>query len=300
MDDKNYWQGELLETEDLSQYSSWKAGGVAKRVYKPANLSDLSVFLKQLPADEPLLWLGLGSNTLIRDGGFNGTVIITQGCLKEMSVIDEQAFTLYAQAGVSCASMARFSARFNFGGAEFMAGIPGTVGGALRMNAGCFNGETWNYVTDVATIDRHGIIKHRTAKEFQIAYRKVEGLAADEWFVSGTFQLKTGKKAESLETIKQLLARRTATQPTSEHNCGSVFRNPPGDYAARLIETCGLKGFKLGGAVVSTKHANFIVNDGTAKACHIEELINHVATKVAQDTGIQLQREVHIVGDHHE
>ncbi len=290
------YQGQLLTNERLADYTTWRVGGVARRLYKPSSLHDLAIFLKQLPLDEPLLWLGLGSNSLIRDGGFAGTVILTQGCLKEMALITDDLVRV--EAGVSCASMARFCARSNLAGGEFWAGIPGTMGGALRMNAGCFGGETWQLVVEVETITRDGEIHKRKPDEFEIAYRHVSGLQKEEWFVAATCRLVAGEKEKSLQLIKELLAHRANTQPTSEYNCGSVFRNPPGNFAARLIESCGLKGRQLGGAVVSLKHANFIINQhGSASARDIESLIELVHDTVHKQTNIDLIREVHIIGD---
>jgi len=287
----------LYHDVSLAEYSSWRTGGPAKNLYKPENLEDLKQFLCQLPEDEPLLWLGLGSNTLIRDGGFAGTVIITQGGLNEL--VQTGPLTVRAGAGVSCAAMARFCARLGLAGVEFLAGVPGTIGGALRMNAGCFNGQTWEHVIEVERVDRKGLISVEMPQHFDIAYRHVEPLdkTSQHWFVSGTFQLTPGNKSESLEKIKTLLERRTKTQPTNEANCGSVFRNPPNDFAARLIEQAGLKGYRIGGAVVSEKHANFIINDGTAASKDIETLIAFVQAQVAEISGISLIREVHIVGD---
>lgn len=288
-------QGTLLLNEPLADYTTWRVGGPAARLYKPAHSADLAFFLRQLSPDEPLLWIGLGSNSLIRDKGFAGTVVVTQGALKELTLIDEHIIKV--DAGVSCASMARFTARNNLSGGEFWAGIPGTMGGALRMNAGCHGGETWQSVIEVETINRFGEIRVRTPEEFEVAYRHVSGLG-DEWFLSAKFKLPVGNKETSLQLIKDLLAHRTNTQPTNEYNCGSVFRNPPGNFAARLIESCGLKGINIGGAQVSQKHANFIINyQGTASAADIEALIHLVQTKVREQTSIELIHEVHIIGD---
>ncbi|MDR3501096.1 MAG: UDP-N-acetylmuramate dehydrogenase [Legionella sp.] len=288
-------QGTLLYNESLAEYTTWRVGGPAAKLYKPANAADLALFLRNLPQREPLLWLGLGSNSLIKDTGFSGTVVLTQGCLKEINLLGEQ--TVKVEAGVSCASMARFCARNNLSGGEFWAGIPGTMGGALRMNAGCHGGETWQFLMELETMDRAGEIRVRKPEEYEVAYRHVAG-PADEWFVSATFKLPSGEKVTSLQVIKDLLAHRANTQPTNEYNCGSVFRNPPGDFAARLIESCGLKGFSLGGAKVSQKHANFIINhQGSASAADIEALIHLVQTKVREQTTIELMREVHIIGD---
>lgn len=289
-------QGTMLFNEPLASYTTWRVGGPAAQLYKPAHLNDLSVFLRGLASDQPLLWLGLGSNSLIRDAGFAGTVILTQGCLKEM--ILQESGRVKVEAGVSCASMARFCARNHLSGGEFWAGIPGTMGGALRMNAGCHGGETWQSIVELQTMTREGEIKIRKPEEFDIAYRHVAGLNNNEWFVSATFELAAGDKSTSLQEIKHLLEHRANTQPTNEYNCGSVFRNPPGDFAARLIESCGLKGFRLGGAMVSEKHANFIINhQGEATASDIEALIHLVHTKVYERTAIELIREVHYIGD---
>lgn len=289
------YQGRLYLDTQLSDYTTWRVGGKAARLYKPAGIEDLGLFLKQISPDEPLLWLGLGSNCLIRDGGFKGTVIITQACLKNIHLLNSRQVKV--EAGVSCATMARFCARNNLAGGEFWAGIPGTMGGALRMNAGCFNAETWERVIEVETMDRWGRVKRRTPDTFKVRYRHVDGLE-NEWFVSGTFQLDCGDKAASLEKIRQLLEHRANTQPTGELNCGSVFKNPEGDFAARLIESCGLKGHRIGGAVVSEKHANFIINqNGGALAKDIESLMEQVKDIVQQKKNVALEHEVLIVGE---
>jgi len=287
-------RGKLLTNASLAHYTSWRVGGPAQTLYEPADLADLMVFLKNLPQDEPLVWLGLGSNTLVRDHGIKGIVIITQGALIKMALLN--GVTVRAEAGVACPALARYCARQGLEGVEYLAGIPGTVGGALAMNAGCHGGETWNQVLAVETLDRFGHAHLRTPADYEVAYRNVKG-QPQEWFVAGHFKLVKGDKEQALERIRKLLAHRSATQPTSEPNCGSVFRNPPGDYAARLIEACGLKGQRIGKVVVSTKHANFIINEGGATAKDIEALIQLVADTVNQQHGIQLHREVHIVGE---
>ncbi len=290
-------RGVKLLKEPLSAYTSWRIGGPAATLYKPADIADLANFLVTCPTDEPVTWLGLGSNSLVRDNGLSGTVILTLGCLSGLELVGDDL--IRSEAGVSCAQMARFTARQNLHGGEFWAGIPGTMGGALRMNAGCFQGETWDSVIEVETMTRSGEIRRRTPKEFKIAYRSVEGLEADEWFIAATCRLTKGDKDIALERIKTLLARRADTQPTGEYNCGSVFRNPPNDHAARLIESCGLKGFMIGGAKISDKHANFIINyEGCASAADIEALIKHAHQTVLEKTGIDLIREVHILGEY--
>jgi UDP-N-acetylmuramate dehydrogenase len=289
--------GELAYNEPLSNYNTWRVGGPAKCLFKPKDISSLQKFLQQLPKTEPILWLGLGSNSLISDQGFEGTVILTQGCLKSLEQVEPNL--VRAEAGVSCAQLARFCARQGLVDAEFWAGIPGTFGGALRMNAGCYQSETWDFVSEVETIDRQGQIRRRKPEEFKIAYRHVEGLKdQEEWFLAGFCRLPNGDADSSLQKIKELLARRAATQPTGEYNCGSVFRNPPGDYAARLIEAAGLKGQRIGGAQISLKHANFIINeDAQAKAEDICALINLVKETVKAKYDISLIQEVHLIGE---
>lgn len=287
-------RGQVLQDENLASYTSWRVGGVAKLCYKPADLADLAEFVKTLPPEQALLWLGLGSNTLIRDAGVQETVILTQGGLNSLTRIDGSF--IRAEAGVACGQLARFAARAGLQGLEFLAGIPGTVGGALAMNAGCHGSETWSHVASVEMLDRQGDIHLRGKDQFKVAYRHVEKPKAEEWFVAANFRLQTGNKEESLAKIKALLAHRENTQPIDLPNCGSVFRNPPGDFSARLIEHCGLKGFQIGQAQVSSKHANFIINLGGARAADIETLIETIASQVLEKTGIALIREVHIRG----
>jgi UDP-N-acetylmuramate dehydrogenase len=236
--------------------------------------------------------MGLGSNLLVRDGGIRGTVINTKGRLKEMHVTDG---TVYVEAGVPCAHVARFCGEQGLIGAEFLAGIPGTMGGALKMNAGAFGGETWSLVNSVDTLDAAGNVTKRKPEEFQVAYRSVKGYD-NEWFLSCQLTLHPGDTVASQQKIKGLLEKRGATQPTNQPSCGSVFKNPEGDYAARLIEQIGLKGYAIGGACVSEKHANFIVNTGNATAAEIEALIYYVQDQVEQQQGITLQTEVCMVG----
>ncbi|MCU7945101.1 MAG: UDP-N-acetylmuramate dehydrogenase [Candidatus Thiodiazotropha sp. (ex Cardiolucina cf. quadrata)] len=287
-------RGEVRLDEPLSRHTSWRVGGPARCFYRPADREDLVLFLRQLDADEPLHWLGLGSNLLVRDGGICGTVIATKGTLAGCEWRSDK--TLYVEAGVSCAKVARVAARAGLCGIEFLAGIPGTVGGALAMNAGAFGGETWETVRWVETVDRYGEVRRRAPTDFDIGYRHVNG-PTGEWFLSAELALEVGDTAAAQQQIKQLLERRAATQPTSQPSCGSVFRNPPGDYAARLIEAAGLKGKQIGGAQVSQKHANFIINTGAATADDIERLISVVQQEVEKQSGVVLVTEVHRIGE---
>lgn len=287
-------RGRLLENEPMSRHTSWRVGGPADRVYLPSDAEDLAVFLRSLPENEPIYWIGLGSNLLVRDGGVRGTVLITSGALGALGMTATGA--VRAEAGVACAKLARFCVNQQLSGAEFMAGIPGTVGGALAMNAGAHGGETWSFVEAVETIDRRGERHQRTPAEYQVSYRRVQG-PAHEWFVAGHFRFPKDAQQESRGLIRRLLARRGATQPTQLPNAGSVFKNPPGDHAARLIEACGLKGARLGGAAVSELHANFIVNMGDARAADIEQLIARVQAEVQEKQGVRLETEVRMIGE---
>jgi UDP-N-acetylmuramate dehydrogenase len=292
-------RGTFREDEPMSRHVSWRAGGRARRFYQPASVPDLCAFLRTCAPAEPILFVGLGSNLLVRDGGFDGTVVFTHHALtgiRQQGRGARPAFT--AGAGVPAPHLARFVAKHGGAGAEFLAGIPGTMGGALAMNAGCYGGETWAHVIAVETVDRNGNLRARGPSDYNASYRHVELKAGgEEWFVSGVFVFERGEEAPAMERMKALLQQRVATQPINQPNAGSVFRNPPEDHAARLIESCGLKGYRVGGAQVSWKHANFIVNLGGATAEDIESVIEHVHGIVLARTRVSLVREVRIVGD---
>lgn len=291
-------RGTLTSNAPLAPHTSWRAGGCADRLYVAADRDDLAAFLRALPADEPVLVLGLGSNTLVRDGGVRGTVILMHDPGAMLAVQDG---LIYADAGVASPKLARFAALHACGEAEFLAGVPGTVGGALAMNAGCYGGETWTYVARVEVLMRDGTFVVRTPADYRIAYRSVterDGTPPRGIFTAAWFRFPPGDAARARARIKELLAKRIATQPLQLPNAGSVFRNPPGDHAARLIESCGLKGHAIGGARVSEQHANFIVNPGRqASAADIEALIAHVRGVVRERTGVTLEPEVRIVGE---
>ena len=311
-------RGRFLHNEPMKKYVSWRAGGLAQRVYIPADLDDLCWLVRSLPLDEPIHVLGLGSNLLVRDGGVKGVAILLHGVLKKLAIEsrlnglpsgDPHSMLVYAEAGVASPKLARFCANQNLVGGEFWAGIPGTVGGALAMNAGCYGHETWEKVAQVLTLNRNGKLHERRTEDYVTGYRHValkppvSPLAGslpnstEEWFIGAWFRLPKGDGVASRASIKNLLQKRIASQPLQLPNAGSVFRNPPGDFAARLIESCELKGYRIGGAQVSEKHANFIVNVGNASASDIERLIEHVETVVEARTQVRLQREVRIIGE---
>lgn len=287
-------RGELRSDELMSKHTSWRVGGPADQFFVPADRDDLIQFLINLEPNIDVTWIGLGSNLLVRDGGVRGVVIATHKCFNHIKRVNQTR--VYVETGVPGAKIARFSVGSGLTGAEFFAGIPGTFGGALAMNAGAFGGETWDVVAKVETIDTFGVTRTRSPMEFQIGYRTVS-LPKGEWFLSGEILLKPGDSEQGRLKIKELLSRRSDTQPIQIPNAGSVYRNPDGDHAARLIESCGLKGTRKGCASVSTVHSNFIVNEGGATAADIEHLIEHVRQIVQKAQGVKLECEVRIIGD---
>lgn len=284
---------QVLTDEPMSRHTSWRVGGAADIYFRPNSRDDLIAFMQTLPAEMPIHWVGLGSNLLVRDGGIRGAVIAVQDALSDID--DHGRGRVTAGAGLACTVFARYCVRQAYGPAEFFAGIPGTIGGALAMNAGAFGGETWNQVESVDVVNRAGEVSTRTPDEYRVAYRQVDG-PAGEWFLGGTFVFEENFDT-SMARVKSLVNERKEKQPLGLPSCGSVFRNPEGDHAARLIEAAGLKGFAIGGAVVSDKHANFIINHGDATAADIEALIKHVQATVKAEYGIELRREVHILGE---
>ncbi len=288
-------KSQLLKNEPLERYTSWRVGGRADRLFIAENLSELQAFMRTLDHAEPIFFIGLGSNLLVRDGGVRGTVIVMHQALSDLRVDGKYIF---AEAGVTCGKLAKFCASQFKEGGEFMAGIPGTVGGALAMNAGCYGSETWNIVHQVLTIDRQGATHVRNESEFIPSYRHVEMPMPDEWFLGAWFKLEQGDTEESHKKIKNLLATRLASQPLNLPSAGSTFRNPHGDFAARLIEASGLKGYQIGGAQISPKHANFIVNVGDCTALDIELLIRHMKDVVLEKQGVALQQEVRVIGEY--
>ncbi len=285
--------GEWRQEEPLAGYTTWRVGGRARHLCCPADRHELTACLARVSAQEPVVWLGLGSNLLVRDGGFPGAVLLTQGGLDALAI--EADGRVHAEAGVACGRLARAAVREGLAGLEFLAGIPGTVGGALALNAGAWGGETWERVVEVETIDRHGCIRRRAPADFRVGYRRVEG-PAGEWFLAATWHLPGGEPQRLREQVRALLRRRNETQPVGQPTCGSVFRNPPGDAAGRLIEAAGLKGARRGGARVSERHANFIINDG-GSAADIEGLMAQIQERVAEVHGVWLEPEGHVIGE---
>lgn len=288
------FQPRVLRQEPMAKHTSWRVGGPADVYFTPRDADDLSAFLRGLPADVPLYWVGLGSNLLVRDGGIRGVVIGTHG---SFNGLERRAATgVYCESGVPCTRLARQCVKWNLGQADFFAGIPGTFGGALAMNAGAYGGETWNHVVTVDVIDRRGVRRTRQASEYLVSYRQVQAPANDEWFLAAELRF-AARMPDEADRVRVLSERRRQSQPLGEWSCGSVFTNPPDDHAARLIESAGLKGQRIGGAVVSEKHANFILNEGAATGRDLEQLIEHVRETVQRVHGITLVPEVRIVGE---
>ncbi|MFI4914450.1 MAG: UDP-N-acetylmuramate dehydrogenase [Steroidobacterales bacterium] len=288
------FQQRVRQHEPMSAHTSWRVGGPADTFFTPRDVEDLVAFLCALAADTPVYWIGLGSNLLVRDGGIRGVVICTHGAFTRLERRAQSR--VYCEAGVPCARLARQCVKWDLGQADFFAGIPGTVGGALAMNAGAFGQETWAYVKALETVDRAGVCRRRAATDYRVGYRLVEAPAPQEWFLAAEFEFQPRSPQEA-GAVRTLAQKRKQTQPLGEWSCGSVFKNPPADHAARLIEAAGLKGYRIGGAVVSDKHANFILNEGQASARDLEGLILHVQQTVQRVHGVELVPEVRIVGE---
>jgi UDP-N-acetylmuramate dehydrogenase len=290
------FNGRVRYDEPMSAHTSWHAGGAADALFTPRDVEDLSAFLRAVPAEVAVYWVGLGSNLLVRDGGIRGVVIATPGAFTR---IERRSQTrVYCQASVPCARIARLCVNWGLGQGEFFNGIPGTLGGALAMNAGAFGDETWRHVLSIESIDRRSQRRVRQAQEFRVGYRHIDWPpgAAEEWFLSAELAFEP-LAAHAPYTVQSLMQRRRDTQPLGQWSCGSVFKNPPGDHAARLIEAAGLKGYRIGDAAVSEKHANFILNLGKARAGELEQLIRHVQQTVQRVHGVMLEPEVRIIGD---
>jgi UDP-N-acetylmuramate dehydrogenase len=295
-------KGKLLFDVSLKELTTWKIGGKADQFYWPHDLFDLQNFIKTIPKDTPISWLGLGSNSLVSDQGVRGLVILTQGALKEISEEiweseGKSSSLIRVESGAASAQAARFSVRLNKTGIEFLAGVPGSIGGALVMNAGACGGETWKYIHHVETLDREGNLHVRFPHEFEISYRSVKGLPKDECFVAAYFDLPSGVSEEAQQKIREYLDHRSKTQPANLPSCGCVFKNPEGNYASKIIDELGLKGLEVGGLKISEKHANFMINTGTATAKDVQNLIALVQSKVQDQYGFTLHPEVKLIGD---
>ena len=276
----------LKINEPMSKHCSLRSGGETSEFFQPLDILELSQFLKN--NTKPILMVGLGSNLLVRDKGFDGVTIHTKN-LKELNISDN---FIESGAGTSLAKLSRFAlANFKYG-AEFLSAIPGSVGGALAMNAGAFGSEIWKYVVSVKTISFSGEIKERYPRDFEISYRSTVHKNSNELFVSAVFNFNLKKQNDN---VADLLEKRNSTQPIGLPSCGSVFKNPKNYFAAELIESSGLKGYCIGGACVSEKHANYIINHNNATSQDIENLIAHIQDTIKKKYLIDLETELIII-----
>ena len=278
--------------ELLSKHTSWKVGGPADIFFIPQNRDDLSNFLKSNQGN-PITWLGNGTNVLVRDGGIRGAVISTKKSIDKINM--ETDGCCRVEVGASCMDLALFAEKNQLGPAAFFSGIPGSIGGALTMNAGSFGHETWEFVETAEVIDKSGDIHYLDPKEFIFSYRSVK-FPFPLWFISCLMHFPESETTTKSE-LKAMRDQRIKTQPLSEDTCGSVFKNPKPEYAGDLIERAGLKGYRIGGCSISIKHANFIVNEGGARSVDIEELIKHVQNIVKAKFDVDLETEVRIIGE---
>ena len=284
----------MREQVPMADYTTWRCGGPAEVLFVPTSRIELCAYLAQLEAGMPVTWLGRGSNLLVRDGGIRGVVIYLKEALDEIRIAGLEAT---AQAGALCARLAAQTARAGLRGLEFLAGIPGTIGGALAMNAGAADSEIWDRVRSIETVDRHGDCHLWTPEQIDTGYR-FAAIPEGQGVLSGTFLLEQDADASApRERIRTLMEQRRKTQPVAEASGGSVFRNPHPQYAAQLIEAAGLKGHQIGGAQVSPTHANFIVNVHQASSTDIEQLIEHIQREVEAHSGVRLEMEVRILGE---
>ncbi len=284
----------VYQNVELKNFNSWKVGGKAENFLICDDIDKLVSFIKTKKIKFPITYIGLGSNLLIRDGGVKGTIVVMHGGLNK---INRDKNFIYAEAGVSCSKLSKFAAKEGFAESAFFAGIPGTIGGALAMNAGCYGSETWEYVQKVLMINLNGDQIIRKKSDFKINYRQVENIKKNESFLAAWLLFPDGDKEIAEKNIKELLAHRKNTQPLNWPTAGSTFRNPKDNFAAKLIEDCGLKGYKIGDAQVSEKHANFIINLGNANALDIEKIIIHIQKIVLDKKNIELKREIKIIGE---
>jgi UDP-N-acetylmuramate dehydrogenase len=288
---KENFRGKISLNERLAPYTTFRIGGVADYYVEPADSQDLLNIIIYLHRKEfPYYIMGNGSNVLISDQGIKGVVINLE---KGFSYLKHEKGSIIAGAGVKLARFADFCIQNSYAGVEMLAGIPATLGGALIMNAGAYGGEISTYITEVEIIRNEEIILlNKQACGF--VYRN--STLKDSIVIEGRFRLPAGKPAEISKIRKELMLKRNASQPVEIPNAGCIFKNPKDNFAAKIIEDCGLKGASFGGAMVSPKHANFIVNYNNASAHDVIELIHIVRKKVNEKFGIHLDLEIKLVG----
>ncbi len=282
-----------LFNEPAENFTTYRAGGRAEVIVKPACKEDLLWLFSWCRTNSaPLLVLGRGSNVLISDKGLPGVAVLTE----RLSAISISGGTVTAQAGVLWDEVARLTAENGLAGFEKTSGIPGSVGGAVRMNAGAFGQETFDRLASIEAFDAAGNTVKLLKRDIKFGYRRAEGLEG-LILLSAVFELHAGEKPSLIQDRSCVLAAREARQPLDFPSAGSVFKRPPGDYASRLIDAAGLKGCKVGGAEVSAKHAGFIINSGGATASDIYALMGEVRARVKEKTGVELELEQILLGE---
>jgi len=280
----------------MDRHTTFRVGGKAEAVCFPGELGHLRQMVSYLGAENiPHLIAGKGSNLLVRDGGYRGVVIILRGKLAAVEKDTGDDKTVLAGGGLTIGDLLSYCSHNGLTGLEFLAGIPGTVGGAVAMNAGAFGKEIGSMVQRIEVLTGQGVLTTMDRSELKFSYRDLS-LGKGVVILSAGFELNKEKPEIISGRIADYLKSRQETQPLEYPNGGSVFKNPPGDYAGRLIERAGLKGKRIGGALISPKHANFIVNTGGAKAQDILALMVLAREKVREETGIELDPEIRVVG----
>ncbi len=288
-------RGKLLFDEPLAPFSWFRVGGAAQALFLPADEDDLSAFLERLPIGIEVTVLGVGSNVIIRDGGIEGVVVRLAGKSFAAMGCDRAQGAVTAGAGSLDSAIARGATAAGIGGLEFLAGIPGTVGGALTMNAGCYGSETKDVLVSARAFDRHGLRRDFEVADLRYGYRCSEAPAGLIW-TAAVFRGAADGHAAIGERMAAVTARRESTQPIREKTGGSTFRNPPGDSAWRLIDAAGWRGKPFGGAMFSPLHANFMINTGSATAADLEGLGEAVRTDVEAKFGVVLEWEIKRLG----
>jgi len=291
---KNKISGQILFNESLSKYSWFNLGGPAQVIFRPKNLNELSIFLKDLKGFDKIKVLGVGSNTLIRDGGFNGVIIKFGKTFSHISLIDEN--TLVAGASALDKNVSSFALENSLSGFEFLSCIPGTIGGGIRMNSGCYEEDISKILISVQAMDLNGKIRIIYSSDIKFGYRECN-LDNNLIFISATFRGKKDNKINIRKKIDNLVGRKKNDQPSKIKTCGSTFKNPGSKKAWKLIKDSGCSGMMVGDAQISKKHCNFFVNKGNAKSKDLENLIHQVKSKVLDKTGINLQLELQIIGE---
>lgn len=288
---QQFFRGRILLSEPLRNYTSFRIGGPADYFFEPLDKDDVVKIITYLQQQNtPFLIIGKGSNLLVSDEGMRGAVVNLESGLSNIRMIDT---TVIVDAGVSTARFVDFCIQRGFKGVEMLAGIPGTLGGAILMNAGAYGGEISDYLTEVEIL-QEGQVTTMKKDEAGFAYR--HSAFQGEVILGASFKLPLGDKAEIIKMRRELLVRRNQAQPMNLPNSGSVFKNPPGSFAAKLIEDSGLKGQRSGKAQISERHANFIVNTGGAQATDVLNLIELARNTVFRKFGISLELEVKLVG----